>query len=307
MDGKAARMIELVASDPERLDRFLARIMPQHSRSKLAKIADEGRILVNGTARKPSFALRSGDKVVLEDVAEGEAHDLTPADIALDIRYEDEYMLVVNKQRGLAVHPAISLKEPSLVNALLARTHGLSSAGGSFRPGIVHRLDKDTTGLLLVAKTDNAHVKLARQIEKRHASRRYVAVAAGNIEHERFDVAASLGRSKKNRLLIAVDPEGKNALTHFKKLARLDSGTLLACSLKRAVLTRSGCTSNLWAIRFGRSIVCARGLPSCAASTACGAYFFEHPISGKTIRVYAEPPEDFLGGGFVSEQVLDPF
>ncbi|HEY3780968.1 MAG TPA: RluA family pseudouridine synthase [Fimbriimonadaceae bacterium] len=301
-------MMELVATEAERLDKFLARLMPQHSRSKLAKIADEGKILVNGTARKPSFALRSGDKVVLEDVAEGEAHDLTPADIALDVRYEDEYLLVVNKQRGLAVHPAVSLKEPSLVNALLARSHGLSSAGGSFRPGIVHRLDKDTTGLLLVAKTDNAHVRLAKQIEKRHASRRYVAVAAGNIEHERFDVAASLGRSKKNRLLIAVDPEGKNALTHFKKLARLDSGTLLACSLEtgRTHQIRVHLQSMGHPV-LGDRLYAPAAYRSVPLQLHAAFMAFEHPISGETIRVFAEPPEDFLGVGLVREEMLDPF
>src|SRR5947209_2301782 len=153
-------------------------MLPEHSRSKLARIVDSGEVLVDGQVQKPSFQLLPGMVVQLDEPPEAEAHDLSPADIPLDIVFEDEHLLVVNKPRGLAAHPAASLKEPSLVNALLFRPHGLSSGSGEFRPGIVHRLDKDTTGLLVVAKTDSVHVQLAKQIEQKDAIRRYVAVVA---------------------------------------------------------------------------------------------------------------------------------
>jgi len=164
--------LELIADAPERLDKFLARMLPKHSRSKLVRLIDSGAVLVNGQPERTSFKLAAGTKVTLDEPDEAEAHDLTPAEIDIEVVFEDEHLLVVNKPRGLAAHPAASLKEPSLVNALLARAHELSSVGGDFRPGIVHRLDKETTGLMVVAKLDSAHVSLAKQIEQKTAERR---------------------------------------------------------------------------------------------------------------------------------------
>src|SRR5579862_1072974 len=152
--------MRLICDQAERLDRFLARSLPHISRTRLARLIQESAVLVDGDPEKPAFRLEPGMEVDLEPPGETPAHELTPYPMALDIVFEDEILLVVNKPRGLATHPAPTLKEPSLVNALLAHGTSLSSGSSPFRPGIVHRLDKDTTGLLIVAKTDAAHANL---------------------------------------------------------------------------------------------------------------------------------------------------
>ena len=214
-----ADILIFTADSAERLDRFLARLLPELSRTRLSDLAAEGAILVDGVARKGSYALRQGMTVKLERPAEKAPHDLEPADIPLRIVFEDEYLLIVDKPRGLATHPATSLKEPSLVNALLARGQPLSEGGESFRPGIVHRLDKETTGLLVIAKTDAAHVELSSMIERRELSRRYFALVGGQFDQPRFTVDAPIGRDQRNRQRMAVVPRGKRAVTHFRRVA----------------------------------------------------------------------------------------
>src|SRR5688500_10463279 len=191
--------MEFIAEQLERLDVFLARNLPQHSRTKLRKFITNGGVKVNGKVEKPSFKLEPGMMVTMRQPPEAPRHDLTPADIPLDVRYEDDDLLVVNKPRALATPPAYSLKAPSLVNALLARPHPLSKTAGTFRPGIVHRLDKETTGLLVVAKNDSAHSSLARQIERKDAERRYFAIVEGELEHEVMTINARLGRDQRDR------------------------------------------------------------------------------------------------------------
>lgn len=287
--------MRLEADLQERLDRFLARRLPEFSRTKLAKLASEGEVKVNGVARKASFDLRPGDLVELAAPEQREPHDLTPAEIPLDIRYEDEHLLVVNKQRGLAVHPAASLKEPSLVNALLARAHELSSIAGAFRPGIVHRLDKDTTGLLVVAKSDAVHAKLAKAIEHKETLRRYVAVAAGQIPHERFTISAPITRSRRNRLLMCVDPNGRHAVTHLKRLALLPEGTLLAIALEtgRTHQIRVHLQSMGHPV-IGDRLYAPKRYQDAPLQLHAAFLLFEHPITQVRIDVYAEPPHDFL-------------
>jgi 23S rRNA pseudouridine1911/1915/1917 synthase len=300
--------VNLVAEQSERLDRFLARLLPTHSRTKLAKLVTEGKVTVDGHVERPSFDLRAGMTVTLDEPSESEAHDLTPADISLDVRYEDDHLLVVNKPRGLAVHPAITLKEPSLVNALLARPHGLSAAGGDFRPGIVHRLDKDTTGLIIVAKTDYAHVRLAKQIEGKQAIRRYVAVVAGEVEHKLFTVSAPIARSVRNRLLMAVDPRGRSAVTHFKLVAHLNQGTLLAAALEtgRTHQIRVHLQSTGHPV-LGDRLYAPRKYNDVPMQLHAGFLSFEHPVSGEQVSVFAPPPDEFFGHEFVTEEVLAEF
>lgn len=224
--------MELIADGQERLDRFLARRLPEHSRSKLAALVSEGRVTVNGKPTKPSRTLEPGDRVELAEVADTAPHDLTPADIPLAVLFEDDHLLVVDKPRGLATHPAPSLREPSLVNALLGRQTALSNVGEAFRPGIVHRLDKETTGLIVIAKRDAVHVALARQIETRTAERRYLAVAHGRFELPELRVEAPIGRDPANRQRMAVVTGGKPAATHFRIGRRLDAGTVVAARLE---------------------------------------------------------------------------
>lgn len=300
--------MEFVAESSERLDRFLAQRLPEHSRTKLAKLIDAGEVTVDGQAQKPSFKLEPGMKVALGEPPETPAHDLTPAEIPLDIVYEDDVLLVVNKPRGLASHPAASLNEPSLVNALLARGTKLSEVGEAFRPGIVHRLDKETTGLMVVAKTDTAHVTLARQIEGKSAERRYVAVVGGNVERERFLIDMPIGRDPKNRIRMAVVPDGKFARTHVKRLARLDAGTLLACRLEtgRTHQIRVHLAYHAMPV-LGDTIYAPKALREGPMQLHAAYLAFDHPTDGRRLAFTAEPDEKFLGRGAYDATALDPF
>ncbi len=291
----------------ERLDKALARWLPAHSRARLVKLIDAGEVLVNTKTAKPSLMLEVGWTVEVPVISEAAEHDLTPADIPLEIAYEDEYLLVVNKPRGLAVHPASTLKEPSMVNALLARNHELSGTGGSYRPGIVHRLDKDTTGLLVVAKTDAVHVALARQIAGKTAERRYMAVVAGRVEREKFTIEAGIGRSKRNRLLMAVDHNGKPAITHVKVLDRVDAGTLVGCRLEtgRTHQIRVHLSAVAHPV-LGDRLYAPKEFQKTPLQLHSAYLSFVHPVTEKQITCTANTPPDFLASAVGKEQ-LDPF
>jgi 23S rRNA pseudouridine1911/1915/1917 synthase len=300
--------VVFLAEAPERLDRFLARLLPQHSRTKLAKLISDGGVLVDGQVQKPAFMLEAGMTVALEELAESAPHDLTPAAIGLDIVYEDDDLLVVNKPRGLASHPATSLKEPSLVNALLSRSHSLSQTGGSFRPGIVHRLDKETTGLMVVAKNDESHVSLAKQIESKSAERRYVAVVAGDVDREVFSINAPMARDKKDRIKMAVDCRGKEAVTHVKRLARLDRGTLITVRLETGRTHQI--RVHLRAVGhpvLGDHIYAPKELAGGPLQLHAAYLALDHPRTGERIAVYASPPTDFAGVEFVTRASVEDF
>jgi 23S rRNA pseudouridine1911/1915/1917 synthase len=286
----------LVSESRERLDKFLARMLPDHSRTKLAKLITDGEVLVDGRVEKPSFQLEPGMSVTLDEPDETAPHDLTPADIWLEVLYEDEHMLIVNKPRGLAAHPAASLKEPSLVNALLARGGELSQTAGAFRPGIVHRLDKDTTGLMVVAKNDTAHVALARQIEGKTAERRYFAVVAGDPEQDRFIIDAPIARDKHTRLKMAVDSYGKRAVSHVRKVARLDEGSLLAVRLETGRTHQI--RVHLRAIGhpvLGDEIYAPKEYQGVPLQLHAAYLALDHPVTGDRLAHFAPPPDDFLG------------
>jgi len=300
--------VQYIADQNIRLDKFLALCFPEHSRSRLVKLIDAGVVLVDGKAQRSSFTLVPGTVVSLDEPGPVEVHDLSPADIPLDIYYEDEDLLVVNKPRGLAAHPASSLKEPSLVNALLARNTSLSQAGGEFRPGIVHRLDKETTGLMVVAKNDQAHVKLAKQMETKTAERRYFAVVLGDIEQERFKIEAPIGRNKHNRILMAVDSTGKPAVTHVKRLARMQQGTLIGARLEtgrthqiRVHLSAVGHPV------LGDKLYAPREHGSGPMQLHAGYLAFDHPTTGARIAVFALPDDQFFGRELVSRSDLEEF
>lgn len=297
------------AESRERLDRFLARMLPDHSRTKLAKLIEGGEVTVNGALQtKPSFPLETGMQVALDEPDESAAHDLTPADIPLEIVYEDEVLLVVNKPRGLAAHPAASLKEPSLVNALLGRNTELSTAGGDFRPGIVHRLDKETTGLMVVAKNDQSHVALAKQMETKTAERRYLAVVAGAVESERFTINAPMARSKTNRMQMAVDPHGKPAITHIKRLGMVDAGSVVACRLETGRTHQI--RVHLRAIGhpvLGDALYAPKEYATGLMQLHAGYLAFDHPTTGARMAMVAAPDTEFLGNPVASVNDLDPF
>ena len=300
--------INLVAESAERLDRFLARRLPEHSRTKLVRLIEAGEVTVDGVVQKPSFKLEPGMEIALDEPQEKAAHDLTPADIPLDVVYEDDAMLIVNKSRGLASHPAASLDEPSLVNALLARGTRLSEVGESFRPGIVHRLDKETTGLMVVAKTDAAHVALAKQMEGRTAERRYLAVVGGAVERERFIVDMPIGRDPKHRVRMGVVPDGKPARTHVKRLATLDAGTLLACRLEtgRTHQIRVHLAYHAMPV-LGDALYAPRAERDGPLQLHAAYLALDHPSEGRRLVFHAEPDEEFLGRSAYAPTDLDEF
>jgi len=283
--------MRLICDQAERLDRFLARSLPHISRTRLARLIQESAVLVDGDPEKPAFRLEPGMEVDLEPPGETPAHELTPYPMALDIVFEDEILLVVNKPRGLATHPAPTLKEPSLVNALLAHGTSLSSGSSPFRPGIVHRLDKDTTGLLIVAKTDAAHANLAAQIAAKTAHRMYLAVVASTPTSVRFDVDAPIGRDPKSRLRMAVDARGRAALTRVRVLRREDAGTLLGVHLSTGRTHQI--RVHLAAVGFPINGDRVYGGASGPLQLHAAALGFIHPGSGASMALTCAPPSDF--------------
>ena len=215
-----------------RLDKALSILLEDVSRSKIQSHLENGLILVNGKKEKSSYKLSENDLIEIEDFP-NEISDLNPEDIPLDIVYEDDDVLVVNKPKGLVVHPGAGNEEHTLANALKFHSENLSSLNGEFRPGIVHRIDKDTAGLLIVAKNDSAHAFLSSQLSDHTLGRKYYALVLGVIAENEGKIIAPIGRDQKFRQKMAVDLlRGKEAETNFKVIERFKDSTLVECSLK---------------------------------------------------------------------------
>ena len=215
-----------------RLDKALSVLFSDVSRSKLQTYLESGVILVNNKSEKASYKLKENDVIFVNEFPK-ENSELTPEDIPLDIVYEDDDLMVINKPKGLVVHPGAGNKEHTLANALKFYSDNLSTLNGDFRPGIVHRIDKDTSGLLVVAKNDAAHVGLSKQLEDHTLGRKYYALVLGNISENEGTIIAPIGRDKNYRQKMAVDlMKGKEAETYFKVIERFKETTLVECSLK---------------------------------------------------------------------------
>ena len=215
-----------------RLDKALSLILEDVSRSKVQSHLENGLILVNQKKEKPSYKLSDGDVITIEDFP-SEVSDLNPEDIPLDIVYEDDDLIVVNKPKGLVVHPGAGNEEHTLANALKFHSDNLSTLNGEFRPGIVHRIDKDTAGLLIVAKNDAAHAFLSNQLADHTLGRKYYALVLGVIPENEGKIIAPIGRDQKFRQKMAVDLlRGKEAETNFKVIERFKESTLVECALK---------------------------------------------------------------------------
>lgn len=215
-----------------RLDKYLSEVS-ELSRSYIAKLARDGQVLVNNTPRKVSFRLDVGDTVSLQ-IPEAAPSEAQPENIPLDIVYEDECMLVVNKPQGMVVHPAAGNPDGTLVNALLYHCgDSLSGIGGTKRPGILHRIDKDTSGLLLVAKTDKAHISLAGQIKEHSLTRKYNALVHGHFREPEGKVEGPIGRSPRDRKKMCINyAGGRDAVTHYRILKEFEKYTLIECRLE---------------------------------------------------------------------------
>ena len=216
----------------ERLDVFLTRKWPDFSRSHIQKLIAKGEVVTVGKVRKANYKLALGDEVKIT-LSEAVPVAIEAENILLNILYEDDDIIVVNKARGMVVHPAAGVNSGTLVNALLYHCDDLSGINGEIRPGIVHRLDKDTSGVMVCAKNDKAHVNLAEQIRTKAAHRIYLAIVNGNIKEEAGIIKGDIGRHPIERKKMAIVKEnGKPAVTHFKVLERFGDFTLVECKLE---------------------------------------------------------------------------
>lgn len=275
----------------ERLDIYL-RDETEFSRSKIKSLIDGGNILVNGSVVKAGSKIKSGDVIEIElpqePVFEAE-------DIPLDVVYEDESLAIINKQRHLVVHPGAGHTTGTLVNALMFRMKSLSGSG--VRAGIVHRLDKDTTGLMIIAKTDFAHAKIAEQIAERTVVKKYRAILDGNPKADSGVIVTSIDRDPKNRLKMAVSNVGREAITEYSVLERFDKNSYVEFNL------RTGRTHQIrvHAAHIHCPVACdavyGRNKPTFSVDGQLlhSKYIeFTHPTSGERISFTAEEPDDFL-------------
>lgn len=214
-----------------RLDTFLHDKFPEHTRSFLKNLIVDGNVCVNGKNVKAGYELKVGDEIDI-NIPEPVDMDIKPEKIDLDIVYQDEYFAVINKPKNMVVHPAVKNYSGTLVNALLYNIKDLSGINGVTRPGIVHRLDKDTSGLIVVAKNDFAHVELSKEIASKECKRIYRAVVEGHLKSDEGEVVTYIARSKKNRLKMAVSDEGKLAITKYKVLSHFDKFDYVEFELK---------------------------------------------------------------------------
>jgi len=214
-----------------RIDRLLTPLIANLSRTQIQKMIESGFITVNQQQIKPNYKCQIDDKIDLEIPVKEEVQ-IEPENIPLEIVYEDKDLLVLNKRKGMVVHPTAEHQQGTLVNALRYHTNELSTRSGVERPGIVHRIDKDTSGLLVVAKNDETHLHLAEQLQARTMVRVYEAILHGVIDHANGMIDAPIGRDPNNRVQMEVVTGGKPAITHFKVLDRYDEFTYITCELE---------------------------------------------------------------------------
>ena len=216
-----------------RLDKVLTIFNKKNSRVYYSNLIKNGEVLVNGNKVSPSYKVRENDEISINYVEKEDKKDLKPLELALDVVYEDNDVLVINKPKGLVVHPGGGHHDDTLVNALIYNEKELSNINGLNRVGIVHRIDKDTSGLLLICKNNFAHKEIASQLETHSMHREYIALVDGIITSDSGKIIGKIGRSKENRLKMAIDNiNGKEAITHFEVLKRYKKYTLIKCRLE---------------------------------------------------------------------------
>lgn len=282
----------------ERLDKYLSDQVENLSRSAASRLIEDGKVTVGEKAVKKNYKLADGDRITVL-IDDPKPVDITPEDIPLDIVYEDEHLLVVNKPKGMVVHPAPGNYSGTLVNALMYHCGDhLSGINGALRPGIVHRIDKNTSGLLAVAKSDIAHAGLSEQIKAHSFTRRYLAICYGNIKEDERTVDAPIGRHKIDRKKMCVTQlNSKPAVTHIKVLERYSGFTYIECRLEtgRTHQIRVHLSSIGHPIAgddvYGPSKVITSLHGQCLHAYQLG---FIHPVSGEYMEFTADPPESFL-------------
>ena len=278
----------------ERIDKALSTLNAEWSRTQIANWVKDGVVIVNDATVKANYKVRPGD-VISVDVPEVEELDIVAEDLNLEIVYEDADVLVVNKPSGMVVHPAPGHASGTLVNGLMHHCTDLSGINGIMRPGIVHRIDKDTSGLLMVAKNDLAHVSLVDQLVKKTVTRKYTALVHGHIPHDKGTIDAPIGRDVKDRQKQAVVDSGKHAVTHFQVIERFGNFTLVECRLE---------TGRTHQIRVHMNYIGfpLAGDPKYGPKKTiefdgqvlhAGVLGFDHPVTGEYLEFEAPLPDDF--------------
>ena len=290
-------MEKLIAEeDNVRLDAYISKKYDDISRTMVQRLIEEGNVLVNEKKEKPSYKIQLNDNIEINMPAPKEV-DIKPQDISIDIVYEDDDIVVVNKPKGLVVHPANGNPDGTLVNAIMAKCKSsLSGIGGELRPGIVHRLDKDTSGLLIIAKNDKAHINMSEQIKNRNVKKIYIALVKGIVKENEATINMPIGRSTKDRKKMAVRKDGKEAVTHFRVIKRYDKYTLLELKID---------TGRTHQIRVHMAEIGHPVVGDMVYSNGKNEFGvegqmlhaksldFKHPITGKEMHVEAELPEYF--------------
>lgn len=289
-------VINVIDNDGIRIDKYLLDKL-DISRNKIQKLINDNNILVNGKSVKASYIVRVDDLIEC-DFLYKEKIDILPEDIPLDIVYEDDDLLVVNKPSGMVVHPAVGNYSHTLVNALMYHCNNLSQVNGVIRPGIVHRIDADTSGLLLVAKNDMAHVDLAKQISEKSVKREYITLVDGVIKEDTATIDAPIGRDVKNRKKMCVTADNsKDAITNIRVIERYKNSTLITCSL----LTGRTHQIRVHMNYIGHSVI---NDPVYGSKKLVDPLFgqmlharkigFVHPRTHEYMEFSCEPPEKFL-------------
>ena len=280
----------------KRLDTYVTNQNNELTRTAVQRLVEQEKILVNGKKQKVAYKVTEGDMITIEET-EAKTIKLKAQEIPIDIIYEDKDIVVVNKPKGMVVHPANGNIDGTLVNAIMAICKdSLSGIGGEIRPGIVHRLDKDTSGLLIVAKNDKAHVNMSEQIKNHEVKKTYIALVRGIVKENEATIDMPIGRSRSDRKKMAVDRNGRNAVTHIKVLKRYDKYTLLEVNIEtgrthqiRVHLSHIGypiigdCTYSNGKNEFGVVGQCLHA--KCLE--------FKHPVTGKEIKLEAPLPNYF--------------
>ncbi|MBB6452994.1 23S rRNA pseudouridine1911/1915/1917 synthase [Salirhabdus euzebyi] len=278
----------------ERIDKVLSKVNEDISRSQIQSWIKDGLVKVNGEGIKSNYKCQSNDEITWT-IPEPEPLDVLPEDIPIEIVYEDKDVMVVNKPRGMVIHPSVGHLTGTLVNAILYHCKDLSGINGILRPGIVHRIDKDTSGLLMIAKSDQAHLGLAKQLSEKTVKRKYEAIVHGVVPHEVGTIDAPIGRDPKDRQKMAVVNDGRDAVTHFKVLKRFEEFTHVECRLETGRTHQIRVHFNYIGFplagdpKYGPR----KTLKMDGQALHARIIGFEHPITKEWLEFEVEPPEIF--------------
>lgn len=282
----------------KRIDGFLSKIDDNYSRTAIQKMIENEKISVNGQKIKPSYKVQENDIIEIEEEPPKEI-ELKPQEIPVEILYEDNDIIVINKPKGMVVHPANGNPDGTLVNAVMAICKdSLSGIGGEIRPGIVHRLDKNTSGAIIVAKNDKAHINLSEKLKNHEIEKTYIALVRGIVKENNATINMPIGRSKNDRKKMAVDPKGKNAVTHFKVLERFykNNCTLLEIKIETGRTHQIRVHLSYIGYPIIGDDIYSNGKNKWNIQGQClhaKSLKFKHPITGKDLYIDAKLPEYF--------------